>query len=196
MRLLCSCGKKGGYEGRRQETSPAWRGGWPGQFRKESLLRGIHSVGDEARPHPNPLPQEREFTNAAPGGPNEIKPSQTVSDWIKPARGGGGCGVDSGQWLVAGGWWRKRPAESRAVKPSQTQSNRFDSGSSKNKTIISEMLMLVPGPKLHSVGLNKPDQTKSNQIKPAGRKKMRISRLRFKIQWSRHHSTPEKAKQR
>ena len=87
---------------------------------------------------------------------NQIKPNQTCERVER------GCEVDRGQWLVASGWWRKRPAESGPVKPSQTQSNRFDSASSKNKTILSEMLMLVAGPKLHSVGLIKPNQTKSN----------------------------------
>jgi hypothetical protein len=86
---------------------------------------------------------------------NQIKPNQTCE------RVGGGGGVDSGQWLVASGWWRKRQAESSPVKPSQTQSNRFDSGLSKNTTIISEMLMLWPW-----IAPGLANQTKSNQIKP------------------------------
>jgi hypothetical protein len=110
---------------------------------------------------------------------NQIKPNQTCG-------GGGGCGVDSGRWLVASGRWRKRPTEHSPVKPSQTQSNRFNSGSNKNNTILSEMLMLLPWPKLHSVGLIKPNQTKSNL---RGGKKFIVHGSRFKIQCSKHHNT-------
>jgi hypothetical protein len=49
-------------------------------------------------------------------------------------------------------------------------------------TILSEMLMLVPRLKLRSVGLIKPNQTKSNRIKPAGRQKsskFRVQDLKF-----------------
>jgi hypothetical protein len=45
------------------------------------------------------------------------------------------------------------------IKPSQTGVTQV---LAKNKTILSEMLMLMPWPKLHSVGLFKPNQTKSN----------------------------------
>ena len=74
------------------------RQGWgltdaaPGEAQEESLK--IHAVGDEARPHPNPLPQERELTDVAPGEARElaeapIKANQTKSNQIKPAGGEG-----------------------------------------------------------------------------------------------------------
>jgi hypothetical protein len=74
----------------------------------------IKTVGDEARPHPDPLPQEREWTDGAAGDSYQIKPNKTC--------GGHGM-VDSGQRLVASGRRRKRVAEYSPVKPSQTQSN-------------------------------------------------------------------------
>jgi hypothetical protein len=109
---------------------------------------------------------------------NQIKPNQTCET------AGGRCG--GGLKGLRLGLRKKRAAERRPVKPGQTQSNRFDSGSSKNTTIISEMIMLVPGPKLPSAGLIKPNQTKS---KLRGGKKFIILGLRFKILCSKHLNT-------
>jgi hypothetical protein len=88
----------------------------------QELGPGPEAKARVARPHPNPLPQERELTKAAPGEPRDlagapIKPNQTKSNLP------GGMGVVSGQWPVASGWWRKRVGENCPVKPSQTQSN-------------------------------------------------------------------------
>jgi hypothetical protein len=120
------------------------------------------------------------------GESNQIKPNQTCGVV------GGGCGVDSGQWLVASVRWRKKPAESRPVKPSQTQSNRFDSGSSRNKTILGELLMLVPWPKLQPVGLIKANQTKSNLRRG---KKCKFQRFTVQNSMVKTPQFAEKAKQ-
>ena len=80
-----------------------------------------------ARPHPNPLPQERELTSAAPGKSHKrhtaeapIKVNQTKSN-----RGGDG----SGQWPVVSGEWQvlhtRYPPRSNPVKASQTRSNQI-----------------------------------------------------------------------
>ena len=176
MRFLCSSAKNGVTRtvgGGGSVATPRWS---PRRARVVTWLwRQTRWIGEKGT----------EGTEGTKGtGSSPIKPNQTKSNRI--GRVGGGCAVDSGQWLVAAGGWRKRTAESSPVKPSQTQSNRFDSGLSKNTTILSEMLMLLPWPKLHSVRLIKPNQTKSNLR--VG-KKIKIQRSRFQIQWSKHHNT-------
>ncbi len=63
----------------------------------------------------------RDFHALQARAARSIKPNQTKSNLL----GVGDGGSDSGQWLAASGWWRKRPSEYRPVKPSQTQSNRI-----------------------------------------------------------------------
>jgi hypothetical protein len=58
-----------------------------------------------------------------------------------------------------------------------------------------EMLMLFPAPKLHPAGLIKPNQTKSNQIKPAGRQKVQSSRFMVQNSMFKTPQYAEKAKQ-
>jgi len=57
-------------------------------------------VGQKARPHPNPLPQERELATAAPGESNQIKPNQTCqkvpSSEFKVQSSEGSVGEDGG----------------------------------------------------------------------------------------------------
>jgi hypothetical protein len=69
---------------------------------------GLAETPKGARPHPAPLPQEREL-NCGKGG---MRPGQTESRLIKVnqaksrLRRWGGGEVASGQWLVASGWWQ------------------------------------------------------------------------------------------
>jgi hypothetical protein len=113
------------------------------EMERSARVLGINARNSSA----NSLPQERERTDAAPGQSNQIKPNQTF---------GGGGARETGQGLVAGGWWRKRAAESSLVKPGQTQSNR--SGSRRRSTLPTV----------------KPSQTQSNQSSRLGSRRRSI----------------------
>ena len=98
----------------------------------QELGPGPEAKARVARPHPNPLPQERELTSAGLGmtrglaeasmranqaQSGQIKPNQTESNlW---GDGSGQWTVDSGQWLVAkgGGGRLSGQTESNPVKP-------------------------------------------------------------------------------
>jgi len=108
-------------------------------------------------------------TNLA--GSSLVKVNQTKSN-------GGGCGIAE-IGLVSSE--TKRHNGTVKLSPTGVTQVRAE-----NNTIISEMLMLGPEPKLHSVGLIKPNQTKSNL---RGGKKCRFQGSWFKIQWSNHQNT-------
>ncbi len=63
---------------------------WRTSLKKGCLLRRIYLVGEVARPHPNPLPQERVCDWAAAGAGSEVadRAVQTQSKPVKPIRGG------------------------------------------------------------------------------------------------------------
>jgi hypothetical protein len=65
------------------------------------------------------------FSGENQAGSSRIKPNQSKSNQIKPNQTGGD---GSAQWPVASGWWRKKAAEYRPVKPSQTESNLLGVG--------------------------------------------------------------------
>ena len=68
----------------------------------ENLSRN-DAIGDEARPHPGPLPQERELTNAAPG--------KVTQQWPLPSAGKAspspwGEGRGEGERCLSTEWFR------------------------------------------------------------------------------------------